>query len=144
MKPTTIFLSKIWAFAFISSIIFKCVSPDNINHTNTIKLILKWFIFLLPSLFAFIKFGNAIFTNSAIDKNLDYKKELFKLALFISTIIWMIDFFIFTLMRNVSENHFYTIPFFFALIFGIYFFNKKEEKSFIDEQILDDNINFDK
>ncbi len=141
MKPNTIFLSKIWALAYISSIIFKCCVPDNSNQIDNIKLIFKWLVFLLPTLFAFVKFGNAILINSAIDKNLNYKKELFQLALFISTTIWLINFFIFTLMMNVQKNHFFTIPFLSVMIIGIYFFKLDNDK-YYNDQILDDDLDF--
>ena len=141
MKPNTIFLSKTWVLAYISSVIFKCCTPDNSNQIDNIILILKWLIFLLPTLFAFVKFGNAILINSAIDKNLNYKQELFQLALFISTIIWLINFFIFTLWMNVHRNHFYTIPFLSVMIIGIYFF-KLENDKYYDDQILDEDIDF--
>jgi hypothetical protein len=76
-------------------------------------------------------------------RNISYKKELFQLALFISTIIWLINFFIFTLMMNVQRNHFYTIPFLSVMIIGIYFF-KLEDDKYYDDQILDDDFNFKK
>lgn len=139
MKPATIFLSKIWTFAFLSSILFKhFLSPH--NWSNPIKLYLVWFILLLPAFVAFVKFGTAILINSENDKKLNYKKELFKLALFISVNIWMINFFLFTLIGNLWNNHFHTIPFLLAMLISIYFFNINNEKHPYNEQILDEEI----
>lgn len=128
MKPATIFLSKIWAVALLSSIFFKYFSVEDLNHS--IRLFFIWFIFLLYSLFAFIKYGTAILINSKIDKKLNYKKELFKLAIVISVFLWLANFFFFTWLGNLGKYHFYTIPFFLAMIFGIYFFNIRSEQKF--------------
>ena len=136
MNPNEIFLSKIWAFAFLSSVLFKhFLSPHNWN--NPFKLYLLWFILLSPAFIAFIKFGSAILINSKIDKKLNYKNELFKLALFISVNIWMINFFLFTLLGNLWDNHFHTIPFLSTMILGIYFFKIKKE---FYENILDADL----
>lgn len=142
MKPATNFLSKIWVFAFLSSILFKYFSPEGLNHP--FKMFLLWLIFLLPTLFAFIKYGTAILINSEMDKILNYRKELFKLALFIFVNIWIINFFIFTLLGNLNNYHFYTVPFLSAMIIGIYFFQIENEQEFQSESILDDDLDLKK
>ncbi|MFK7775306.1 MAG: hypothetical protein AB8F94_24415 [Saprospiraceae bacterium] len=143
MKSSTFFLSKILACAFLTSVLFKhFLSPHNWN--NPFILYLLWFILLLPAFIAFIKFGSAILINTEIDKELNYKNELFKLALFITVNIWMINFFLFTLLGNLWDNHFHTIPFLSALTLGIYFFKKNNNQELPNEDILDDDFNFKK
>lgn len=146
MNLKLIFLSKIWAFALLVSISFS-VLLDYIECNNfhfPSRLLIFSCIFLLPIFLMFLQFGDSILINSEIDITINYKKELLKLAIFISVIIWLVNFFFFSLMGNLSNNHFYTLPFFLAMVFGIYFFKIKNVHHTYDENVLDENLDFNK
>ena len=145
MKSNTIFLCKIWIFALLSSTFLIFISEfSSKNFKSTINQLFIGCTFLLPFLFLFIRFGSAILINSKIDTELNHKKELFKLAIFISVNIWLVNYFFFTFFGNLEKNHFFSLPFFLAMIFGIYFFKIRKEQEFFDENILDENFNFKK